>query len=60
MHIEELTARPPVHPTSDRLAQMCRSVRIHRSAIVQHDRIVALRPATHGDVQGMLNGVSLV
>ena len=36
-------------------------VRIHRSAIVQLDRIVELRPATHGDVQVRLrNGVSLV
>jgi len=38
-----------------------RFVRIHRSAIVQLDRIVELRPATHGDVEVMLrNGVSLV
>jgi len=36
-------------------------VRIHRSAIVQLDRVVELRPATHGDVQVVLrNGVSLV
>jgi two-component system LytT family response regulator len=36
-------------------------VRIHRSAIVQLERIVELRPATHGDVQVRLrNGVSLV
>ena len=36
-------------------------VRIHRSAIVQLDRIVELRPATHGDVQVTLrNGVCLV
>jgi len=36
-------------------------VRIHRSAIVQLDRIVALRPATHGDLQVTLrNGVSLL
>jgi len=38
-----------------------RFVRIHRSAIVQLDRIVALRPATHGDVQVTLrDGASLV
>jgi two-component system LytT family response regulator len=36
-------------------------VRIHRSAIVQLDRVVELRPATHGDVQVVLRtGVSLV
>jgi two-component system, LytTR family, response regulator len=36
-------------------------VRIHRSTIVQLDRVVELRPATHGDVQVVLrNGASLV
>jgi two-component system, LytTR family, response regulator len=35
-------------------------VRIHRSAIVQLDRVVELRPATHGDVQVKLrNGACL-
>ena len=35
-------------------------VRIHRCAIVQLDRIVELRPTTHGDVQLTLRSVSLV
>jgi two-component system LytT family response regulator len=30
--------------------------RIHRSAIVRVDRVVALRPATHGDVHVELRG----
>ena len=33
-----------------------RFVRIHRSAIVQLDRIAELRPATHGDVDVVLRG----